>query len=125
VDSTNAAFIVADVVADVTLVALPARGKVTGLNIKHSVAWAGAAVTSMTVSVGDGTDSLAYSTAAFDIFQSVAATAFQDTSTFISTTMASSNIVAHFTSNTNFGSGSVTVLTFGSVDIDVCMVTLP
>lgn len=55
VSSANAGFQAAAVTANITLVALPARAKITGINVKHSVAFAGTAVTSTTVSVGDGT----------------------------------------------------------------------
>lgn len=122
---SNAAFIAASTTAPVTLFTLPARGKILGVNIKHSVAYAGTGISSTTVSVGDGTSTYNQYAAAYDIFQAVAATAFQDTSQFKSTTMASSSVVAYFTANVNFGTGAATVLTAGSVDIAVCWVTLP
>jgi hypothetical protein len=122
---SNAAFSAAASSVPVTLAALPARGKITGVTIKHSTAFAGAGVTSTVVSVGDGNTPYNQYASQFDVFQAVSATAFQDSSQFKSTTMAASNIVAWFTANTNWGSGSATVLTAGSVDFAVCTVVLP
>ena len=125
VSSANAGFQAAAVTANITLVALPARAKITGINVKHSVAFAGTAVTSTTVSVGDGTSTFDQYASVYNVFQAVGNTAFLDSVEFKSTTMAASNVVAHFVANTNFGTGSATVLTAGSVAISVCSVTLP
>jgi hypothetical protein len=122
---TNAAFKAAATTADVTLFALPARGKLTGVTIKHTVAYAGTAVSSTTVSVGNGASTYDQYASAYDIFQAVADTTFQDTVQFKSTTMAASDVKARFTANTNFGDGSATVLTAGSVGISACWVVLP
>lgn len=122
---TNAAFFTAATGVDVTLFALPARGKLIGVNIKHSVAFAGTAVSSTTVSVGDGASTYDQYASAYDIFQAVGDTVFQDSSQFKSTTMAASNVKARFTANTNFGTGAATVLTAGSVDVAACWVVLP
>ena len=118
---SNAAFSAAASSVPVTLAALPARGKILGVNIKHSTAFAGTGVTSVVVSVGDGNTPYNQYASQFDIFQAVSATAFQDSSQFKTTTMAASNIVAWFTANVNFG----TVLTAGAVDISICTVVLP
>jgi hypothetical protein len=122
---TNAAFLAAASSVPVTLFALPARGKLIGVNLKHTVAFAGTAVTSTVVSVGDGNTPYNQYGSQFDIFQAVSNTAFQDSAQFKSTTMAASNVVAYFTANTNFGNGSATVLTAGSVAASACWVVLP
>ena len=102
VSSTNPAFTASATSVSVTLFTLPPRSKIIGVDIKHSVAWAGAGVTSTTASLGDGTSHTAYS-AAHDIFAAVSNTAFTDTAQFKSTTMAGSSVVARFTANVNFG----------------------
>ena len=118
-------FVVPDTTVDITLFVLPARAKILGVNIKHSVAWAGAGITAVTVSVGDGSGTADQYASAFDIFQAVTNTAFQDSSQFKSTTMAASGVVAHFIADANFGNGGATNLTAGSVAVPVCWVTLP
>lgn len=129
VASTNAAFLAAATAASVTLFALPARGKLTGMNIKHSVIYSDAAgaMTEVGVSVGDGTTHTAYS-ASQNIGEAtaVADTAFTDTVQFKSTTMAASSVVARFTATgRDFGDGAATFLTGGSVAIAACWVVLP
>lgn len=123
------AFIAADTEVSVTLGVLPARSKVTGVNIKHSVIFSdgAGAMTEVSVSVGDGTDHTAYS-AATNIGEAtaVADTAFLDTAQFKSTTTVAGNLVARFTATgRNFGDGAATYLVSGSVTITVDMVTLP
>ena len=126
---SNAAFVAAATTADVTLFALPAKGKLTGMTIKHSAQYtdSGGAMSEVNVSVGDGTSHTAYS-AAQNIGEAtaVADTTFTDTSQFKSTTMAASNVVAHFTATgRDFGDGAATFLTAGSVAISACWVVLP
>jgi hypothetical protein len=126
---SNAAFLAAATTADVTLFALPAKGKLTGVTIKHSAQYTdgAGAMTEVSASVGDGTSHTAYS-AAQNIGEAtaVAATTFTDTAQFKSTTMDASNVVAHFTgTGRNFGDGGSTFLTAGSANFSVCWVVLP
>ena len=122
---TDSAFIVASTTANRTLLTLPAGGKILGVTIKHSTAFAGTAVSAVTISVGDTNSTFDQYASAFDIFQATGATTYQDSSEFKSTTSVSSTVSAHFIANTNFGSGAATVLTQGSVDISVCWVGTP
>ena len=108
---TNAAFTVSATTANVILGALLGNAKVMGVTIKHSVPFVGAGMTTTTVSLGDGSTPTAYSTPAFDIAQATADTAFQDTGQYKSTTMAASNLVAHFIADVNFGATAGTVIT--------------
>jgi hypothetical protein len=121
---SNAAFLTAATAVSVTLAALPAHVVVEGIRIKHSVAWAGTAVSSTTVSLGDGTTHTGYANA-FDILQSVANTTQYWDGGAYSMTDAAHNLVARFTANTNFGNGAATVLTAGSVDIWVKTAVMP
>jgi hypothetical protein len=122
---TDAIFLAAATTADKTLIALPARAKVQGVTIKSTVAFAGTAVSSTTVSVGNGASTYDQHASPYDIFQAVGDTVFQDSVQFKSTTMAGYNLSAHFIANTNFGNGAATVLTAGSVAISACWVVLP
>jgi trimeric autotransporter adhesin len=121
---SNAAFLTAATAVSVTLAALPAHVVVEGIRMKHSVAWAGTAVSSATVSLGDGTTHTGYANA-FDILQSVANTTQYWDGGAYSMTDAAHNLVARFTANTNFGNGAATVLTAGSVDIWVKTAVMP
>ena len=129
--STNAAFIVADTTADVTLFTIPQYGKVYGVTVKHSVQFTdgGGAMTDVSVSVGDGTTPWTQYTAPLSIGEvtAVADTAFQDTTGWESTTMAGAGgtVSAHFISTArDFGGGASTFLTGGSADLWVCWETL-
>ncbi len=126
---TNAAFITAGTAVSVTLATLPARAKIVGATIKHSAQFSdgAGAMSQVTASLGDGSTHTAYS-AAQNIGEAtaVADTTFTDTAQFKSTTHAASSVVARFTATgRDFGSGSATYLTGGSVDIWVCSVVLP
>jgi len=105
----NAAFTAGATTANVTIASLPAYAKVTGVTIKHSAPFVGAGMTTTTVSLGDGSNHTAYSTPAFDIAQASADTTFQDTAQYKSTTMAGSNLVAHFLADVNFGASAVPI----------------
>jgi hypothetical protein len=130
VASTNAAFIVASTTATVTLFQLPARGKVTGVTIKHSAQYSdnGGAMSAVTVSVGSPGGGATQYTATQGIGEAtaVADTTFLDTDTFESYTHAAENVNGYFTATgRNFGDGAVTFLTGGSVDCWICWVQLP
>ena len=127
VASTNAAFQVAGMAADVALFTLPQYGKVTGVTIKHSVVFGDGvgAMTDVSVSVGDGTGAFNQVAAASSIGEAtpVADTTFYDTVGFKSLTMAAAGgaVSAHFISTgRNFGNGGATFLTGGSVNIWAC-----
>lgn len=105
---------------DETLFNLPARGKIVGAGVKHSTAFAGTGITAVTVSVGDSSGTTFY-TAAFDIFQAVADTTFQDTSLFKSSTYVARDVLARFTCT----GGNCNAMTAGEVDFRICWVILP
>lgn len=124
----NAAFVVADTDASATLFTLPANGVITGVRLKHSVAFAGTAVTAVSCSVGDAAgdtaDDDAYLLAA-DVFQAAGDTVQEFDGGAYSTTAAEQTVQLHCTANTNFGDGSSTVLTAGSVKVSVEWAVLP
>lgn len=105
---------------DVTLFTLPARGKVTGLTIKHSAAFSGTGITGVTVSVGRSGNAIAYADA-YDILQAVNDTAMQDDGGHYSATFVSHAVTARFSST----GANLSALTTGSLDIWACTVTLP
>ena len=107
------------VTATTTLFNLGARGKITGLTIKHSDNFAGGGATLANVSVGKSGNNAGYATA-FDIFQTEGNTAFQDDGGHFSLDFAAHDVTATFTSNVNLSGW-----TQGSVDIWACTVILP
>lgn len=99
---------------NVTLMTLPKFGKVLGVTIKHSTAFAGTGPwTSCTVSVGSSGDPTAHA-GAFDIFQAVGDTVFQDSDQYKSLSNAAYSIIAKFTASHN-----VSTATAGQVDIRI------
>ena len=95
---------------------------ITGVNIKPSTQFAASSISSLTVSVGDGTSTYNQYASAFEVLSSAPSdTYFQSSLQFKATTMAASNIVAYFTAV----GANLSALTGGSVDIDVCTVALP
>ena len=105
---------------DVALFTLPARGKITGLTIKHSTAFAGTSITAVTVSVGLSGNTTAYANA-FNILQATGDTVMQDDGGHFSASFASHAVTARFTSV----GANLSALTAGSVDIWTCTVVLP
>ena len=95
----------------INLWTLPAGAKVIGSYVKHSEAFAGGSISAMTVSVGKSTGGATFYTAAFDVYQAVAATTFQDTDQRESPTTAADVVTANFTST----SDNVVNATAGSV----------
>lgn len=73
---SHTAFQTAALTNSITLFTLAAAGVIHAVKIKHSVAFAGAAIASYTLSVGIG-GTLAKYASAFDVFQAVSNTAFQ------------------------------------------------
>ena len=127
ITSANAAFIVANTVADVTLFTLPQYGKVMGNTIKHSVQYSdgGGAMTDVSVSVGNAIAPYTQYSPSSSIGEvtAVADTTFYDTTGFSSTTMAAAGgtVSAHFiATGRNFGNGAATFLTGGSVTVWAC-----
>ena len=127
ITSANAAFIVANTVADVALFTLPQYGKVMGNTIKHSVQYSdgGGAMTDVSVSVGNAIAPYTQYSPSSSIGEvtAVADTTFYDTTGFSSTTMAAAGgtVSAHFiATGRNFGNGAATFLTGGSVTVWVC-----
>lgn len=105
---------------DITLLTLPARGKVCAVSVKHSAAFTGGGLTAMTVSLGR-TGNTTFYTAANDIFIAPTDLLIQDTSLYKSGTHASEAVLARFTST----SANVSAATAGSVDIWVGTLVLP
>ena len=101
---------------DETLFELQSGHKVSGVFVKHSTAFSGGSLTAMTVSVGDSSGTTFY-TSAFDVFQAVSDTAFQDSDMFKSSTNAARNVLARFMATGD----NVVNATAGSVDIRVCV----
>jgi hypothetical protein len=104
---------------DITLFTLPAMAKITGLTIKHSSAFGGPGIESVTVSVGSFSDATAYARA-FDVAQPAGDTAQLDVSTHRSTTAAAHEVIARFSST----GSDLSSLNRGAVDIWVCAVAL-
>lgn len=122
ITKTYAALTSAATTQTLTLKALPARSKLLGATVKHSTAFSGGSINSMTASVGSSAGTATRYCSAFDVYQAAGATAFQDCDTGYkgATTMAADDVTATFTSNAN-----VNTATAGSVDFDLCWVTLP
>ncbi len=109
-------------VQDVPLFTLPARGTITGVREKTTLAWSGANITTFTLSVGDSVGGGSFYTApGYDLTAPAANTNFRGTALFKGATDAGSTVVAHLTSNVTLSAVSIS----GAVDIDVCWVTLP
>jgi len=121
---TNAAFIAASTTVTAAVFTLPANGVIQGVRLKHSEAFAGAAVTAVSCSLGDGTDATAYSPA-HNVFIAVGNTAQTYDGGAYSTTAAQQTVTLSCTANTNFGAAGATILTADSLDIHVFWAVLP
>jgi len=97
----------------IALFTLPANAKILGVYQKHSVAFAGGSLSSMTVSVGSAIGATQF-TATFDVFQAVADTTVQETAMFKSGTAAAQVVNSYWT-----GSHNVNTATAGALDICV------
>jgi hypothetical protein len=91
---------------------IPRGGKLLGVMIKHTQAFAGPAISAMTVSVGIA-GSVTLFTAAFDIFQAAADGTLSETALFKSGSIAPVPVTLTFTST----GANISVLTAGSVDV--------
>jgi hypothetical protein len=127
ITSADAAFLVANTVADVTLFTLPQYGKIVGNTIKHSAQFSdgGGAMTDVSISVGNAVAPYTQFASAASIGEAtgVADTTFQDTTGFKSMTMAvaGGTVSAHFiATGRNFGNGAATFLTGGTVTVWAC-----
>jgi hypothetical protein len=105
---------------DVPLFTLPARGKITGITIKHSTSFTGPGLTAVTVSIGKAGNPAAYATP-YNVLQAVADTAMQDDGGQYSADFASHAVTARFESL----GANLSALTNGAVDIWACTVVLP
>ncbi len=99
---------------------IPEGGVLMGVQVHHTTAFAGAAITAMTVSVGLQGGSATFFTNAFDIFQAVANNTLQQVSMFKSGSVAAVGITANFTAT----GANLTALTAGSVDIFLCVLNV-
>jgi len=105
---------------DEVLFNLPARGKLVGINVKTSTAFAGAGITAVTVSIGDSSSPTFY-TSNYDVLAAVSDTNFQDTQMFKSSTMAARDVLMRF----NCTGANCNAMTAGGVDARICWVVLP
>jgi hypothetical protein len=112
----NAAFKANAAAVSVALALLPANTVVEAIKVKQSVAFAGTGISSVTMSLGDGSAHTAYTTA-HNVLTAVSATAHQLTSGPKSATSAAHTLTARFTGNVAVGDDTDTVLTAGSVTI--------
>jgi hypothetical protein len=107
---------------DVPLFALPSKGTITGIREKTTVAFSGAGFTAFSLWIGDTVGGPAfYTPASYDLTAAPGNTNFLSTQLFKSATDAGSTVIAHLSANAVLNSAPIT----GSVDIDVCWVTLP
>ena len=97
-----------------TIFQIPQGGKMMGVCIQHTTAFAGTAITDVTVSVGlPSPGSATFFTNTFDIFQAVANNTLLEASMFKLGGNAASGVIANFTSV----GGNLSALTAGSVNI--------
>lgn len=106
----------------VTIVSLTAGQAVCGLVEKHTTAFAGTSISGLTVTIGDSNGtSTTYSPVAFNLLQTVSNTAFVANNVVGMASFAGGNIQANFTSS----GANLSALTAGSLNVDVCIVSLP
>ncbi len=110
----EAALTDADTSEDIALFTALQYQKVHAITIKHSAAFTGGGLSSMTVSIGTAGSPTYYATE-YDIFQAVGDLVFLDENIFGSVTMAAAGhaVIARFTS----GGANVADATAGSIDI--------
>jgi len=116
IDYGHALFKTAATTVAVPLLTLPVRGNVTAITLQTVSAFAGTGVSSLTVTLGDGTTSDFYTDQSYDLLATPSNTNFQKYDAHKAPSLGSSVVYAHVTGNTNFGTGSSTVLTGGQVD---------
>ena len=119
----DAAFLAAASAVSIELGTLPASTVVHAIRLKHSTAFAGTGITSLTCSVGDGTTHDLF-LAAVDVFAAVGNTALGIDGGASQPTIASQTLTLRCTANTNVGDGGATVLTAGSLTVHVLTSTL-
>jgi hypothetical protein len=106
----------------VTLLALAARQIITGLVIKHTTAFAGTAITALTVTVGDSNQAVDYySDTPFSLTSAVSNTNFLVSNILSLGSFGGGNVTATFTST----GGNLNALTAGSVDFLLSVAALP
>lgn len=109
-------------VQDVPLFTLPPKGTITGIREKTTTAWSGAGITSLSLWIGDSEGGPAfYTSSSYDLTAAPGDTNFLSTQLFKSATDAGSTVIAHLSANAVLASAALT----GSVDVDICTVTLP
>lgn len=105
----------------VTVVTLAARQAVCGIIEKHSTAFTGT-FSALTVTIGDSAGSATtYAPNPFDVKQTVSNTAFQANNVLGLASFAGGTVQANFTST----GANVSTQTGGSLDVEVCLVSLP
>ena len=109
-------------VQDIPLFALPPKGTITGIREKVTTAWSGDGFTSLGLWIGDSAGGPSfYTSSEYDLMAAPGDTNFLSTQLFKSATDAGSTVIAHVSANTELTAAALS----GSVDIDVCWVTLP
>ena len=106
----------------VTILAIGPRQIITGLVVKHTTSFIGGALIAMTITVGDSAQTVDYYMATpLDVFQAASNTAFEAANVIALGSFAGSNVQVTFTSV----GANVSAATLGSVDFDICTVTIP
>lgn len=116
IDYGHALFKTAATTVTIPLLTLPVRGNVNAITIQSVAAFAGTGISAMTLTVGDGTTADFYTDQSYDLRAAPSSTNFQKYDSHKAPSLGSSVVYAHVTANTNFGTGSATVLTAGQVD---------
>ncbi len=111
-----------------TLLTLTANQKIGMICVRVATAFAGTGVTSMVCSVGTSTtNNKAVYAPEFSVMQTSGSNCLPlfSSATDLAEPDSSLNVVLHCRANTNFGNGSATVLTQGSLTVAVQTVDLP
>lgn len=116
IDYGHALFKTAATSIAIPLLTLPVRGNVDGITLQTVSTFAGTGISALTVTIGDGSTSDFYTDQSYDLTAAPSSTNFQKYDAHKSPTLGSSVVYAHVTANTNFGTGTATVLTGGQVD---------
>lgn len=120
--ASAAAAIAGSLVQDVPLFNLPPKGTITGIREKTTTVWSGSGFTLLNLWIGDSVGGPTfYTSPGYALTVAPGNTNFQSVQLFKSATDAGSTVTAHLSANALLNSARVT----GTVDVDVCWVTLP
>jgi len=122
ITSADAIFQAASTTATKTLKTLAASERVTSLTFTPTVAYAGTGVTVASMAAGSATaGNTAIYAPALDVTQIL--TTYSDGGMFRDDSSTALNLI--FTANVNFGNGTTTVLTGGTVKVTYCTAIIP